>query len=97
MTDREASFGKQFYAREYYADVPFDANIVLGYATHWARVNHHFRLGPEARVLDAGCGLGYWSMELAKHYPLLEAFDIAPLAVEHVQARLPDHRVWWEM
>lgn len=87
-------FGKQFYAEKYYADVPFDPNIVLDYQAHWTRLGKAFRLEAESRVLDAGCGLGYWSMELAKHFPCLEAFDISADAVAAVRARVSGHRVW---
>ena len=92
--DDTGAFGKQFYADTYYANVPFDENIVADYRTHWARLGHLFRLPADARVLDAGCGLGYWSMELQNHVAHLDAFDIAPAAVEAVRERVPRGRVW---
>lgn len=93
MSDAESAFGKKYYAEEYYANIPFDPNIVRDYQSHWKRLGADFRLSPDARVLDAGCGLGYWSVELARHFPRLEAFDISPKAVEHVRRLIPAHRV----
>lgn len=94
MTESGTAFGKEYYAEHYYTNVPFDPNIVLDYEAHWARLGDRFRLPRDSRVLDAGCGLGYWSMELAKHFPRLDSFDISPQAVEHVRRRLPGNRVW---
>jgi SAM-dependent methyltransferase len=93
MAESVTEFGKDYYAERYYTNVPFDPNIVLDYQSHWARLSPLFRLDPRSRVLDAGCGLGYWSMELAKHFPGLEAFDISPQAVASVQRRLPNHKI----
>ena len=93
MNERAADFGKAYYAGQYYANVRFDPNIVRDYQSHWARLQPLFRLDAQSRVLDAGCGLGYWSMELAKHFPKLEAFDISPEAVASVQGRLHAHKI----
>jgi len=93
MADTATEFGKAYYAEQYYTNVRFDPNIVLDYQSHWARLGPLFRLDAGSRVLDAGCGLGYWSMELGKHFPKLEAFDISPQAVASVQSRLPAHRI----
>lgn len=94
ISDAESEFGKQFYADTYYLDVPFDPNIVLDYKAHWLRLGREFRLSTASRVLDAGCGLGYWTLELARHFPRLESFDISAQAVAAVRRRLPGHRMW---
>ncbi|MEM9551495.1 MAG: magnesium protoporphyrin IX methyltransferase, partial [Pseudomonadota bacterium] len=44
-----------------------------------------------ARVLDAGCGAGQMTAELAARGAEVEAVDISPSLVQIAEARLPDH------
>src|SRR5450759_3212865 len=53
---------------------------------HMARYHFAVRLARAKRVLDAGCGAGYGSAELADVAESVTAIDIAPAAVEYARA-----------
>jgi SAM-dependent methyltransferase len=53
---------------------------------HMARYHFAARLARGKRVLDAGCGAGYGSAELADVAESVTAVDIAPEAVEYARA-----------
>src|SRR5437588_7051338 len=53
---------------------------------HLARYNFAARLARGKRVLDAGCGAGYGSAELAQTAGRVTAIDIAAEAVEFARA-----------
>jgi len=53
---------------------------------HMARYHFAVRLARAKRVLDAGCGAGYGSAELADVAESVTAIDIAPEAVEYARA-----------
>jgi SAM-dependent methyltransferase len=53
---------------------------------HMARYHFAVRLARGKRVLDAGCGAGYGSAELADVAASVTAIDIAPAAVEYARA-----------
>jgi len=53
---------------------------------HMARYHFALRLARAKRVLDAGCGAGYGSAELADVAESVTAIDIAPAAVEYARA-----------
>jgi ubiquinone biosynthesis O-methyltransferase len=53
---------------------------------HMARYNFAARLTRGKRVLDAGCGAGYGSAELARMAERVTGIDIAPEAIEFAQA-----------
>jgi 2-polyprenyl-3-methyl-5-hydroxy-6-metoxy-1,4-benzoquinol methylase len=53
---------------------------------HMARYHFAVRLARGKRVLDAGCGAGYGSAELAYVAESVTAIDIAPEAVEYARA-----------
>ena len=53
---------------------------------HMARYNFAARLTRGKRVLDAGCGAGYGSAELAQSAERVTGVDIAPEAVEFARA-----------
>jgi SAM-dependent methyltransferase len=53
---------------------------------HVARYHFAVRLARGKRVLDAGCGAGYGSAELADVAESVTAIDIAPAAVEYARA-----------
>ena len=53
---------------------------------HMARYHFAVRLARGKRVLDAGCGAGYGSAELADVAESVTAIDIAPEAVEYARA-----------
>jgi ubiquinone biosynthesis O-methyltransferase len=53
---------------------------------HMARYNFAARLARGKRVLDAGCGAGYGSAELARVAERVTGIDIAPEAVEFARA-----------
>ncbi|MCL4145752.1 UNVERIFIED_CONTAM: hypothetical protein GTU68_049658, partial [Idotea baltica] len=44
-----------------------------------------------ARILDAGCGTGAMSVELAQRGAQVVAVDIAPELIKIAEARCPDH------
>ena len=56
---------------------------------HMARYHFAVRLARAKRVLDAGCGAGYGSAELANVAESVFAIDIAPEAVEYARAHYP--------
>src|SRR5450755_4303785 len=56
---------------------------------HMARYHFAVRLARAKRVLDAGCGAGYGSAELAGVAESVTAIDIAPEAVEYARAHYP--------
>jgi SAM-dependent methyltransferase len=53
---------------------------------HMARYAFAVRLARGKRVLDAGCGAGYGSAELAEVAASVTAIDIAPEAIEYARA-----------
>jgi SAM-dependent methyltransferase len=53
---------------------------------HMARYHFAVRLARGKRVLDAGCGAGYGSAELAERAERVTAIDIAPEAVAYARA-----------
>jgi SAM-dependent methyltransferase len=53
---------------------------------HMARYHFAVRLARGKRVLDAGCGAGYGSAELADVAEGVTGIDIAPVAVEYARA-----------
>jgi SAM-dependent methyltransferase len=53
---------------------------------HMARYHFAVRLARGKRVLDAGCGAGYGSAELADVAETVTAIDIAAEAIEHARA-----------
>ena len=53
---------------------------------HMARYHFAVRLARGKRVLDAGCGAGYGSAELADVAESVTGIDIAPEAVEYARA-----------
>ncbi len=68
--------------------IPGEADIDL-LNEHMARYHFAVRLARGKRVLDAGCGAGYGSAELADVAERVTAIDIAPEAVEHARAHYP--------
>lgn len=56
---------------------------------HMARYHFAVRLARGKRVLDAGCGAGYGSAELADVAESVFAIDIAPEAIEYARAHYP--------
>ena len=56
---------------------------------HMARYHFAVRLARGKRVLDAGCGAGYGSAELADVAESVTGIDIAPVAVEYARAHYP--------
>ncbi len=53
---------------------------------HISRYAFATRLATGKRVVDAGCGAGYGTAELARHAETVIGFDAAPEAVEHARA-----------
>ena len=56
---------------------------------HMARYHFAVRLARGKRVLDAGCGAGYGSAELADVAERVTGIDIAPEAVDYARAHYP--------
>src|SRR5580698_6057306 len=56
---------------------------------HMARYTFAARLARGKRVLDAGCGAGYGSAELARAAESVVGVDCAPDAVEFARAHYP--------
>ncbi len=63
---------------------------------HMARYHFAVRLARGKRVLDAGCGAGYGSAELADVAESVTGIDIAAEAVEYARAHYPLHNVAFE-
>ena len=63
---------------------------------HMARYHFAVRLARGKRVLDAGCGAGYGSAELADVAESVTGIDIAAEAVEHARAHYALHNVVFE-
>ena len=63
---------------------------------HMARYHFAVRLARGKRVLDAGCGAGYGSAELADVAERVTGIDIAPEAVEYARAHYALHNVAFE-
>jgi SAM-dependent methyltransferase len=63
---------------------------------HMARYHFAVRLARGKRVLDAGCGAGYGSAELADVAESVRGIDIAPEAVEYARAHYPLRNVAFE-
>ncbi len=63
---------------------------------HMARYHFAVRLARGKRVLDAGCGAGYGSAELADVAETVTGIDIAPEAVEYARAHYALHNLSFE-
>jgi ubiquinone/menaquinone biosynthesis C-methylase UbiE len=63
---------------------------------HLARYTFAARLAPGKRVLDAGCGAGYGSAELAQHARSVVGADCAPEAVDFARAHYRLGNLWFE-
>ena len=63
---------------------------------HMARYHFAVRLARGKRVLDAGCGAGYGSAELAEVAGSVTGIDIAPAAVEYARAHYAQPRLAFE-
>jgi len=63
---------------------------------HLARYTFAARLSRGKRVLDAGCGAGYGSAELARAADRVVAVDQAAEAVEFARAHYPLANLWFE-
>jgi 2-polyprenyl-3-methyl-5-hydroxy-6-metoxy-1,4-benzoquinol methylase len=63
---------------------------------HMARYHFAVRLARGKRVLDAGCGAGYGSAELADVAERVTGIDIAPEAVEYARAHYALHNLSFE-
>jgi SAM-dependent methyltransferase len=68
--------------------IPGQVNDDL-WSEHVARYAFASRFAEGKRVLDAGCGAGYGSAELAQTALQVTGFDIAPDAVEYAHATYP--------
>ncbi len=68
--------------------IPGQVNDDL-WSEHVARYAFASRFAEGKRVLDAGCGTGYGSAELAQTALQVTGFDIAPDAVEYARATYP--------
>ncbi len=58
----------------------------------WVQKNYvsEFGLKPGMRLLDVGCGDGFWAMLLAEHGLQVTGVDLADGALEAARLRLPD-------
>src|SRR3954454_10243994 len=63
---------------------------------HLARYSFAARLARGKRVLDAGCGAGYGSAELARIAESVVGVDVAAEAVEHAREHYPRHNLSFE-
>jgi len=72
--------------------IPGQVNDDL-WSEHVARYAFASRFAEGKRVLDAGCGAGYGSAELAQTALQVTGFDIAPDAVEYARATYPLHNL----
>src|SRR5580698_2437309 len=63
---------------------------------HMARYTFAARLARGKRVLDAGCGAGYGSAELARAAERVVGVDRAADAIEHARAHYPAHNLTFE-
>jgi 2-polyprenyl-3-methyl-5-hydroxy-6-metoxy-1,4-benzoquinol methylase len=63
---------------------------------HMARYHFAVRLARGKRVLDAGCGAGYGSAELADVAESVTGIDIAPEAVQYARAHYTLHNLAFE-
>ncbi len=63
---------------------------------HLARYTFAARLSRGKRVLDAGCGAGYGSAELARGAERVVGMDRAAEAVEFARAHYPAANLWFE-
>ena len=61
---------------------------------HLARYAYARRYAEGRRVLDAGCGTGYGSAELAQSALVVTGIDVAPQAIEYARATYPIPRCW---
>jgi SAM-dependent methyltransferase len=68
--------------------IPGQVNDDL-WSEHVARYAFARRYAPGKRVLDAGCGTGYGSAELAQSAAEVTGVDIAPEAIEYARANYP--------
>jgi SAM-dependent methyltransferase len=68
--------------------IPGQVNDDL-WSEHVARYAFARRYAPGKRVLDAGCGTGYGSAELAQSAAEVTGVDIAPDAIEYARANYP--------
>src|SRR5580704_6325678 len=63
---------------------------------HMARYTFATRLARGKRVLDAGCGAGYGSAELARSADSVVGVDRAPDAIEFARAHYAEHNLTFE-
>lgn len=68
--------------------VPGQVNADL-WSEHFARYTFARRFAQSKRVLDAGCGTGYGSAELAQSAHNVIGFDFSPEAVEYAKRTYP--------
>lgn len=74
--------------------VPGQVDVNL-WNEHMARYAFAARLARGRRVLDAGCGTGYGSAELATVAASVTGLDLAAEAVEWGRARFEQPNLWW--
>src|SRR5712692_7460444 len=68
--------------------IPGQVNDDL-WSEHVARYAYARRYAEGRRVLDAGCGTGYGSAELAQSAASVTGLDVAPAAIEFARANYP--------
>jgi SAM-dependent methyltransferase len=68
--------------------IPGQVNVDL-WSEHVARYAFARRYAQDKRVLDAGCGTGYGSAELAQSAAAVTGLDIAADAIEYARANYP--------
>jgi SAM-dependent methyltransferase len=68
--------------------IPGQVNDDL-WSEHLARYAYARRYAEARRVLDAGCGTGYGSAELAQSAQVVTGIDVAPQAIEFARATYP--------
>jgi len=68
--------------------IPGQVNDDL-WSEHLARYAYARRYAEGRRVLDAGCGTGYGSAELAQSALVVTGIDVAPQAIEFARATYP--------
>ncbi len=75
--------------------IPGEVDVNL-FNEHMARYAFAARLAAGKRVLDAGCGTGYGSAELARLASSVVGADLAPEAVEFARAHYRAHNLRFE-
>src|SRR5205085_1595172 len=63
---------------------------------HVARYSFAARMAGGRRVLDAGCGSGYGSAELARHAREVVGIDVSQQAIDYALAHYPDPKIRFE-